>query len=735
VERIRAVLPPEAELGIASDDAVFVRGSIREVLVTLGISALIVIGIILVFLRSGSATLIPAVTLPVALVGTFGGIWAAGFSVNLLTLLALVLATGLVVDDAIIVLENVMRRRALGLGPRAAALAGTREVFFAVIATTATLAAVFIPISFLPGQAGGLFREFGYVLAIAVTISSVVALTLCPMLAARILPPPDTGRRRGLLGHAAAGVGNLLSGLYRRLLRGALAAPLLVVALSLLFSVSAVLLWRTVPQEVTPREDRGVVLISLTAPQGVSLDYTDAQLRKVEAVLEPIRARGDAETVFAFAGFGGPNTGFVVMTLAPWGERALSQDAIVGEIAPALAAIPGIRAFPIQPNSLGIRGGGRGLQFALAGADYASLQTLAQELVRALEATGRFQGVRLSAEPTQPQVTVAVDRERASDLGINLSGLSRAIQSVLDGRQVGTLYRDDGTTPIKLVSTGTQIDDPGDLENIFLRTASGQIVPMSSIATLSESAAPANLQRESKLRSVPVTAGLPPGFAIRDALALVEATAAGMLPPGVRIVPLAEAATLGETSRGLAVTFAIALIVVLLVLAAQFESFLSALIIMLTVPLGLACAVWAIHLSGGSLNVYSQIGLVLLVGVMAKNGILIVEFANQLRERGLGVRDAIEQASLIRVRAVVMTAISTVLGGLPLIFAEGPGAEARIALGWVVVGGLGFATLATLFLTPVCYLWIARFARPRRDEDARTAAELAAARGPARAAG
>ncbi len=728
VDRIRDVLPEGVDIRVTSDDAVFVEGAIEEVISALVEAMGIVVLIILLFLGSFRATIVPAVTMPICLIGTFGGIWLAGYSINILSLLALVLATGLVVDDAIVVLENVMRRRALGLGPRAAALVGVREVFFAVISTTATLAAVFIPISFLPGTAGGLFKEFGFVLAMSVSISALVCLTLCPMLAARILPAaPPPGTRRGLLGRVFDLAGDVLGGLYAWILRRALAAPLVTIVLSLLFAGAGAVGFLALPQELTPREDRAVILLQINTPQGVSLAYTDTQMRQIEAIARSYQATGEAENLFSITGRGGYNRGFMVLSLAPWDERTRSQDQIAGEINAKLAVLPGVRAFAIQPNSLGIRGGGQGLQFAVAGTDYGALADAASALIRRMDEDGRFGAARLSFDLSQPQLTVRVDRERASDLGIDVTGLAQALQAVLDGREVGTVYLPDRTAPIKLVSTGTPIDDPSDLENVYLRTTNGQIVPMSSIATLTEAAAPATLQRELKLRAVPVTASLSPGFALQDALNEVERLAEDVLAPGMRIVPLAEAATLGDTSSGLAITFAIAIVVVFLVLAAQFESFLSALIILLTVPMGLACAVFAIQLSGGSLNVYSQIGLVMLVGVMAKNGILIVEFANQLRERGLALREAIEQASIIRLRPVVMTAIATVLGGLPLVFGSGPGAEAREALGWVIVGGLGFATISTLFLTPVWYLALARFSAPRIHEEARLADEMRAA--------
>jgi hydrophobic/amphiphilic exporter-1 (mainly G- bacteria), HAE1 family len=729
VEEIRGILPDDVDIRVTSDDATFIRGAISEVIVSLALAMSIVIAIIYLFLLNLRATLVPAITLPVALIGAVAGIWVAGLSINILTLLALVLATGLVVDDAIVVLENIVTRRSRGLGPRAAAVLGTREVFFAVLATTATLAAVFVPISFLPGKTGGLFREFGFVLTIAVLISSTVALTLCPMLASRFLSAGGLPESQPKGVHAAfQRLGSAAAGVYSRLLRYCLDAPAIVVALAAFFAFAAYLIFIGIRSELTPPEDRSVALLSLSAPQGVSLDYTAGQLRKLEEMVAPYQESGEVLNIFAIAGTrGSSNSGFMVLTLAPWDERVRSQQEIVAELNELVSQVPGIRAYVIQPNSLGIRGAGSGLQFAIAGEDYEELAAAADKVVAEMEKDPRFGRVRLSYETTQPQLSITIDRERASLLGIDIEGLAPIVQAMLDGRAIGSVFVGDRAVEVKLLSTSNPVNDPTDLENIFIRTGDGRTVPMSAISTLEEKAVAPSLEREQKLRSVAVTASLTPDFALGAALQRAQELAAPHLPPGARSFPLSEAATLSETSGSIGITFAFAIVVVLLVLAAQFESFVSALIIMFTVPLGLACAAVAMWLTGTSLNVYSQIGLVLLVGIMAKNGILIVEFADQLRDRGLNVREAIEQASLRRLRPVLMTMISTVLGGLPLALASGAGAEARIALGWVIVGGLGLATIATLFLTPVAYLLLAGFSRQRSAEEARLRSELSEA--------
>lgn len=722
IAELQTTLPDDVKIFVTSDDAVFINGSITEVIKTLALAITIVVIVIFVFLRDWRATLIPTLTLPVALVGTLAAIYMVGFSINILTLLALVLATGMVVDDAIVVLENIVRRRSEGMGPRAAAVLGTQQVFFAVVTTTATLAAVFIPLSFLPGQAGGLFREFGFTLAMAVMLSSVVALTLAPVLASRLLTrteQADTPQRGPMIW-----LGDKLGGFYARTLRAALGAPMVVVTVAALFAVTAVMVAGSIRQELTPREDRAVILMSVTAPTGVSLGYTSSKLLEIENAMAPMRESGEMTNVFSITGFGASNRGFVVMTLAHWDERDRSQQDIVADVNRNLAQVVGVRAFVIQPNSLRIRGAGRGLSFAITGNNYDQLSSVAEDLVQVMQQNPAMGQVRLEYETTLPQLFVEIDRVRASDLGINITGLGDALRAVLDGRSVGSVFIDDTSYDVQMLSSTDPVNDPTDLENIFVQSSNGQMVPMSSFVSLEERAVAPELKRENKARSVEITAGLTPDLSLGDAMAEVRNLSQGILAPENAIVPLAEAAALDQTASGLFLTFGFAILIVLLVLAAQFESFISAVVVMATVPLGLACAMFALLLSGMSLNVYSQIGLVMLIGIMAKNGILIVEFANQLRDKGADVKSAIFDASTIRLRPVMMTMTSTVLGGVPLIVSSGAGAEAREALGWVIVGGLGLATVSTLYLTPVAYLLLAGFSAPKAEEERRLVREL-----------
>jgi HAE1 family hydrophobic/amphiphilic exporter-1 len=723
VADLKDSLPPGVDIRISSDESVFIAGALHEVERSLMIAVIGVIVIIYLFMFDWRATIIPAVTMPVALIGTVAGIYAFGFSLNILTLLALVIATGIVVDDAIVVLENITRRRAMGLGPRAAAVLGTQEVFFAVIATTATLAAVFIPISFLPGQTGQLFREFGFTLAISVALSAVVALSLAPMLASRLLKPHKETKPNIL-----QRFGHVLQGVYRFTLRHALNNPLVVIVVALVFAGAAWMVFGTIKQELTPTEDRASIAISVSAPNTVSLDFTRTQMQKIEEMLAPYKASGEATSIFSISGFGSnTSSGFIIMTLAPWEERDRTQQQITAEINTRLIEVPGVRAFIRQGNSLGVRGGGSGLQFALVGDNYQRLADAGNLVKAQLEQDPKWGRVSVNYETTQPQMTLTIDRDRAAQLGIDINGLAATMQAMIDGSDVGTVFINDQSFSVRMMSTSSPVNDPGDLESIFLKTGDDRYVPMSTIATMTEAPIAPSLGREEQRRAVTVTAALSDGFALGDAYREAVEIARPLLPDGAGIIPMAEARTLGESNNGLLVTFGFALIVILLVLAAQFESVWSAIIVMATVPFGLACAVFAMLLTGVSLNVYSQIGLILVVGIMAKNGILIVEFANQLRDRGQSVREAVENASNIRLRPVVMTMIATVLGGVPLIVAGGAGSEARAALGWIMVGGLSLAAAATLYLTPVAYMLLAGFSKPKAEEESRLTRELEAA--------
>ncbi|RCK47901.1 efflux RND transporter permease subunit [Thalassospira profundimaris] len=717
------------EIFVNSDDAVFIEGALWEVIFSLALAIIIVIGVLYLFLRSFTATLIPTVTIPIALIGTVAAVWAMGFSINILTLLALVLATGMIVDDAIVVLENIQRRRHQGLGSMAAAVLGTRQVFFAVIATTLTLISVFVPISFLPSTAGRLFREFGFVLAFSVAVSSFVALTLCPMLASRLKHIDPHDGDVNVEPNMLERVGIFFAGIYRVILEWVLRNPVVTLMICIVAGGLAFGAYNAVTKELLPNEDRGRILVSLRGPDGVGIDYMDRQVEAVENILRPVVDAGDAYNIYTIVGLWDPNRALVIAPLVPWDERDRSQQEITNSIRGKLNALPGVQAFVWQPNSLGLRGGtGEGLQFALTGTNYRNLAANARALQAELEANNpKLTGIRVSYQTTQPQLLVNIDRKRAFDLGIEIDELDTTLRAMIEGYEVTDINVDDQSIPVKLRSAVGSINDPSDLENLFVTGTNGRILPLSSVITLSEEAVASELEREGQQRAVGISANLAPGYTLDDAVNDVTAAADKVLPPGVGVLFLGDAAALGETSNDVQITFLIAVLVVLLVLAAQFESFMSALVVVLTVPFGLAAAIFALSLSGTSINIYSQIGLVMLVGLMAKNGILVVEFADQLRDAGRSVREAVHDAAMVRLRPIMMTMISTVLGGLPLVLGSGAGAEARAAIGWVVFGGLGFATVFTLFLTPVLYLLLAPLVSARADGSLKLQTQLRAA--------
>ena len=706
----------DAEIVKISDDAEFIRGSVGQVVASLAIAICIVFAVIFAFMRALRPTLIPAAAIPVALIGTIAAIWLLGFSINILTLLALVLATGMIVDDAIVVVENVQRHRADGLKPLAAAVIGTRQVFFAVVATSATLISVFLPIAFLPSTAGRLFAEFGFVLAIAVAISSFVALSLCPMLASH-LPAAETGPEKP--------TGGWVTGLYARLLDFTLSARFLILGGTGLVALVALALFPTIDSELLPREDRGALYIMMQGPDGVGLDYMDRQSAQAEALLRPLQDSGEIGDVLSIVGRFDLNRVWMVAPLAPWSERARSQAEIAKALSDPLKAIPGANVRIYQPNSLNLRRSGGRLEFALTGSNYKDLAATADDFRVAMhQRVPQFEDPDIEFQQTQPQLSVKVDRRRAEDLGVPVEGIANTLRAMVGGFKVAELNVNDRSIPVLLESAAGAIDDPSDLANLFVRAGRGGLVPLSAFATLEEVGVAAELDRTAQKRAVEIDTPLPIGYPMKKAMNQVQAIADDILPAGIDLRFLREASTLEETSNEVAITFAVAVLVVLLVLAAQFESVLSALVIILTVPFGLAAAVFALKLTGSTLNIYSQIGLIMLVGLMAKNGILVVEFADQLRDRGEAVMDAVRQAAMIRLRPVMMTMLSTVLGALPLIIGSGPGVEARRAIGWVVFGGLGIATVFTLVLIPVIYSLLAPLAKPRAHAGIRLDREL-----------
>ena len=712
------------ELVVTDDSAEFIRSSVREVLLTLALTIAIVTATIWLFIGSIRATLVPAVAIPVALVGTIAGVWALGFSINILTLLALVLATGLVVDDAIVVLENVQRQRALGMGARAAAVLGTRQVFFAVVTTSVVLVSVFVPIAFLPSTAGRLFREFGFVLALAVAISSFVALSLVPAMASRLPATPTPSRFFARL----QTMGDYLVDGYGRLLEVVLRYPARVLAVAALLAVAAGSLYQLLDKELLPPEDRGQIRIFATGPNGVGIPYMERQTRRIEDKLQPLVEGGELKSVFTVVGMWDPNRSMLTVPMVDWSERERSQQEVVAQLRGEMGDIAGARVFVGGSNSLNLRRGGESIRVALLGNDYEEIFSAAKLFVARLEdGSEKLSEARISYEPTQPQLSIEIDRRRAADLGIELDDLAQTLRAMIDGDEILDLNVGDESIPLVLEAATGEINDPTDLVNLYVSARDGKLLPLSSIVTVKEEGVAAELDRLAQRRAITVSMDMAPGYSLQAAVDELRTIAAESLPDGVDMILTGEAATLNETSQEVALTYIVAVVVVFLILCAQFEGFSSAIVVTLIIPFGIAAAIFALYFSGTSVNIYSQIGLVMLIGLMAKNGILLVEFADQLRDQGYPLRDAITEGARVRLRPVAMTLISTVLGGLPLVLASGAGAEARESIGWVIFGGLGIAAGFTLFLTPALYLLIGRFSSARAHEAQRLEEEMDAA--------
>ncbi len=709
------------ELVVTDDSAEFIRSSVREVLRTLALTIAIVTATIWLFIGSIRATLLPAVAIPVALIGTVAGIWLLGFSINILTLLALVLATGLVVDDAIVVLENVQRQRVLGMGARAAAVLGTRQVFFAVVTTSIVLVSVFIPIAFLPSTAGRMFREFGFVLALAVSISSFVALSLVPAMAARLPAAEPQSRFFARL----QVVGGYLARGYERLLALVLRYPLRVVTMAALMAVAAGSLYQLVDKELLPPEDRGQIRIYASGPNGVGVPYMERQTRRIEDKLQPLVDKGELKSVFTVVGMWDPNRSMLTVPMVDWSARDRSQHEVVAQLRGDMNDITGARVYVSGSNSLSLRRGGEGIRVALLGNDYEDIFNAAKLFTARLESgSENLSQPQISYEPTQPQLSIAIDRRRAADLGIDLNQLAQTLRAMIDGDEILDLNVGDESIPLVLEAATGEINDPTDLVNLYVSARDGKLLPLSSIVSVKEEGVAAELDRLAQRRAISINIDMAEGYSLQSAVDELRTIAAESLPADVDMIFTGEAATLNETSQEVALTYVVAIVVVFLILCAQFEGFSSAIVVTVIIPFGIAAAIFALYFSGTSVNIYSQIGLVMLIGLMAKNGILLVEFADQLRDQGYPLREAITEGARVRLRPVAMTLISTVLGGLPLVLASGAGAEARESIGWVIFGGLGIAAGFTLFLTPALYLLIGRFSSARADEGRRLDEEL-----------
>ncbi|NIM70381.1 MAG: MMPL family transporter [Xanthomonadales bacterium] len=713
VREVRAVqpeLPEGMQLAVNYDRAEFIEASMNEVYKALAVALGLVLVVIYVFLGSFRSTLIPALVVPVSVIATFIVMGAMGYTINVLTLLGLVLAIGLVVDDAIVVLENIYRRIEEGEKPLLAALDGAREIGFAVIATTLVLVAVFVPLSYIEGDVGRLFREFGITLAAAVLFSSVVALTLTPMLCSKML------RGRELRTGLPVVVDRFfkwLVGRYQQALDYVLRWPWAVLATVLVITAVAGLLLYRMPAEYAPNEDRGAFFVMVRAPEGASLEYTDRVTRQLEAVLQS--ELGEGRPVHRFLtrlpgwGSSSVNSSFVIVLLRNWDDRAESDQQIIARLGPAMGEIPGARIFARAPRALGIRGDGSPVEMVLGGPDYEQLKLWRDQMLEAMEAMPELTSPDSDYQERKPQMNISVDRDRAASLGVSLSSIGRTLETML-GSRVVTNYVDRGRE-YDVILQGIDADrsSPDDLENLYVRSElTGQMVPLVNLVVLSEQAGPPELRRFDRMRSITLSASLAEGVRLGEAIEALYQTALDTLPASARISWDGESQEYLESGSSLYLTFGLALIIVFLVLAAQFESFINPLIILVTVPLALTGALLGLLVYGSSINVFTQIGAILLIGLAAKNGVLIVEFANQLRDRGVRFREAVLQAASVRLRPILMTSACTTFGALPLLIGTGAGAESRQPIGIVVVYGVAISAALTLFVVPALYVLFAR---------------------------
>ena len=718
-------LPPGTKMVLAVDTSEFIEAAVNEVYFTLGITILLVVAVIYLFLGSWRAALIPAVTVPVCVMTSFIFLAAFGFSINLLTLLALILSIGLVVDDAIVVLENCQRRiDDENESPLLAAYRGTRQVGFAVLATTAVLIAVFVPIAFMEGNLGRLFRELAVAIASAVAVSSFVALSLSPAMCAALLRPHALDKtehgRVGLSGWIEAR-NEQMSAAYRKFLQrflGKIGLGVGVLVVSLLVIVG---LGKILPSELAPAEDRGLFFVTLNGPEGAGFDYTVRQLAEVEKRMMRYVEDGKIARLNTRAprGFGGSSSedfqsAQAVVVMPNWNSRTDSTQEVMEQVTKDISSIPGVQGFPQMRQGFG-RGFGQPVQFVLLGQTYEELAKWRDLLLPELQKMPQLMGVDHDYKDTRPQIRVDIDRNRAADLGISQQEIASTLDTMLGSRRVGTFVKDGEEYDVVLQAERDDRKSSTDATGLFLRPSGAQgqgaLVPLASVVSLSERAEASNLNRFNRLRALTISARIAPGATLGPALDAVEAAAKRVLPPQARFDYKGDSRELKRSGSAVFLTFALALLVVYLVLAGQFESFIHPAVIMLTVPLALAGAMIGLYLLGSSLNLYSQIGMVMLVGLAAKNGILIVEFANQLRDSGLSVIEATIEASVVRMRPILMTSVATVAGALPLVFAHGAGAQSRYTIGVVIVFGVTISTLLSLFVVPSLYAKVAGLTR------------------------
>ncbi|WP_332672654.1 efflux RND transporter permease subunit [Aromatoleum sp.] len=710
---LEAELPEGMKMDIANDTTVFIDRSIESVFSTIWEAVVLVAVICFFFLRNWRAMLVPLVTIPVSLVGAFTLMLMFGFSINTLTLLALVLAIGLVVDDAIVVLENIYRHIENGMDPVQAAFRGAREIGFAVVAMTITLAAVYAPVAFMTGRTGKLFTEFALTLAGAVIVSGFVALTLSPMMCSKLLRHE---KKHGRVYNAIERFLGWLTNGYRRALTTALGLRWVVMLAFVVVAGTSLVLLKALKSELAPVEDRGRVVSIFSGPEGATIDFMARYAGQVETIFAGVP---EVDRYLVISGNPTVSQGISFAGFRDWAERERSAADISAELRPKLAAIPGLQAFPVLPAAFGQSSRSRPISFVITTSEsYDELARHTESMLDEIAKHPGFVSPDTDLKLTKPELAVDVDRDRAADLGVPVDVIGRTLETMLGGRQVTRYKKDAEQYDVIVQVEATSRTVARDIREIFVRSADGAMVPLASLVKVRETVSPRELNHFGQRRSVTISANLAPGFAMGEALAYLEETAGRVLPAGYVIDYDGQSREFKTSSASLALTFVLALAFIYLVLSAQFESFRDPFIIMLTVPLSMTGALAALYFTGGTLNVYSQIGLVTLVGLITKHGILIVEFANQLRDDGAALRDAVIDASVLRLRPILMTTGAMVLGSIPLALATGAGAESRQQIGWVIVGGLLLGTFFTLFVVPTVYTLLASRERTRIEEEA-----------------
>jgi len=708
MERVKPTLPEGMRLEVAFDSSLFIERSIQSVYRAMGEAVLLVMAVIFIFLRSLRSTLIPFVTIPVSLVGAFFFLYLLGFTINVLTLLGVVLAIGLVVDDAIVVLENCHRHVEMGKSPAQAAADGSREIAFAVVAMSLTLTAVFAPVAFVPGNTGKLFAEFALTVAAAVAVSGFVALTLTPMMCSKILQSKEEH------GGVYLAMERFFTGMtqgYRSAVGWTLRHKIFPLAAFALVIAGTAVVYQKLRQELSPLEDRGYFLTLINAPEGASMEYTDGYVRAVERMYSEVP---EIRSMFAVVapGLERPNPvnfGVTFTQLAPWEERDRKTREITAAMGPKLgAALPGVLAFPVNPNSLGQGFRTPQVQFVVQGNSYEELDAAMDKLLARTRESGSIINADSDLKLNKPQLSVDIDREKAAALGIDVEVIGRTLETLLGGRQVTRFKREGKQYDVMVQLEAKDRNTPADLTSIYVRARDGSLVQLSNLVRVRETVAAKELNHFNRARAAILSANVDPRSTLGEALDFLDRAAAEVLPETARTDLDGVSREFRESGAGLAFVILFAALFIYLMLSAQFESFVSPFVIMLTVPLAGLGALAAIWLTGGTLNVYSKVGLVMLIGLITKHGILIVEFANQLRDRGLEAAEAVAEAATLRLRPILMTTGAMVLGALPLALATGAGAEARQAIGWVIVGGLLVGTLFTLFVIPTAYLLLVR---------------------------